>query len=423
MEALASSTHYVAARWKWTTVALVPLLTALMVWAAVEVVKNYLSGKGDPNIWVTGFVLAVLASLTVVFLASVFWAFRARIVLAGDRMAVRGLMTTRVISEQQVEGFRWIKGQLHLYLRNREWPVSLAYFERPQVIQAWVFSHARDLAAQGLAEEDEAIRRDPTLGLREAQKEARLAKLRWIIRNINVLAYIGAGVGVLNALFVHQDTAEKAAAAVLVSIPIVLVLLALRNRGHIRVDYQEGSRYPQIFSGSMACGVAVALMALFDDSTLIGNEFYRWFLPLAAAKGLLWLFIDSDRIRMLHARGRFVSSITVVCMVILPAFWVGGSIYQVNKQLDNSTVSWNSSEVIDKRASKGRTVSRYTIKVTPWNSAADAPLELNVSRGQFKQLAVGMQIEIGVRRGALAIPWVAEIRLKTESGKGSEVGS
>ncbi len=90
-----SRAHDIAPRYKWLTVALAPILVALLAWAATEVIKNYLSGKGDPNIWVTAFVLTLLGSLVLVFLASILWAFRARIVLSDDRMTVRGLIRTR----------------------------------------------------------------------------------------------------------------------------------------------------------------------------------------------------------------------------------------------------------------------------------------------------------------------------------------
>ncbi|MDH3670406.1 MAG: hypothetical protein OES46_04505 [Gammaproteobacteria bacterium] len=410
MEAITPSTHYVAARVKWLTVTLAPLLTALIVWAAMEVVKNYLSGKGDPNTWVTGFVLALLGSLTLVFLASIPWAFRARILLTGDRMTVRGLVRTRVITEGQIEGFRWINGQPHLYLKARQWPVQLSHYENQRVINAWVFRHAQDLGEQELVAEDVAINRDLALGMTAAQKEARLAKLRKVMRGVNLLAYCGAVIGVVNVLFLEQDTVAKAAAAILVSIPILLDVLALRNRGHIRIDYQEGTRYPQIFSGTMVCGIGVVLVSLLDRSTLIGDEFYQWFVPVAVAKGLLWLFIDLDRIRTLHARGWFALTITAMSLMLLPAFWVGGSIYQVNQHLDSSRVTWHSTEVIDKKVSKGKTIS-YSIKVAPWTPSLDEPPELAVRRKQFKQIEVGMPIEIGVREGALEIPWVAEIKL------------
>jgi len=49
--------------------------------------------------------------------------------------------------------------------------------------------------------------------------------------------------------------------------------------------------------------------------------------------------------------------------------------------------------------------------VAPWTPSLDEPPELAVRRKQFKQIEVGMPIEIGVREGALEIPWVAEIKL------------
>jgi hypothetical protein len=410
MEASTPSTHYVTPGRKWLTVALAPILVALLVWAASEVVKNYLSGKGDPNIWVTAFVLALLGSLVVVFLASIPWAFRARVVLTDDSMTVRGLFCTRVITEADIEGFRWINGQLHLYSKNREWPVQLSHYQEPYAINAWVFARAHDLAQQELAQEDAGISRDLSLGMTEGQREARLAKLRKVVKTINVLAYGAAAVGVLNVLFLEQHVVTKAAIVVLVSTPILLDLLALRNHGHIRVDYQEGSRYPQIFSGTMACGIAIALMSVFDKTTLLGNEFYRWFIPLALAKGLLWLYVDRDRLRMLYARSRFASTITAMSLMLLPVFWVGGSIYQVNQQLDHSSVTWNSTEVVGKKRSTGRTVTYYA-KVKAWSASLNEPQELVVSRRQFEQIKVGMPIEVGVREGALEIPWVAEIRI------------
>jgi hypothetical protein len=419
MEARTTSTHYVTPGRKWLTVALVPILVALLAWGATEIVKNYSSGKGDPNIWVTGLVLALLGSLIVVFLASVPWAFRARVVLTRDSMTVRGLIRTRVITEAEIEGFRWINGQLHLYLKNREWPIQLSHYQDPYAINAWVFAHARDLAQQELAQEDVAIKRDLSLGMTERQKEDQLARLRKIVKSINVLAYGVAAVGVINVLFLEQDMIAKTATGVLVAIPILLDLLALRNRGHIRIDYQEGTRYPQIFSGTLACGIAVALMSLFDKTTLLGNEFYRWLIPIALAKGLLWLYIDLDRLRMLHARSRFAPAVTAVSLMLLPAFWVGGSLYQVNQHFDNSSVSWNATEVLSTRRSSGKTVTYYA-KVKPWSPSLDEPPELVMSRQQFEQLKVGMHVEVGVREGALALPWVAEIRI--ENNKAREEG-
>jgi len=413
MEPITPSTHHVPSRWKWVALVLAPILVALMLRGAMEVVENHLSSKVGSNTWRAGFALAMLGSMALVLLGSILWAFRARVVLTSNAMTVRGAILTRLIREEQIDGFRWIKGQMHLYLKDRQWPVQLSYYEGQHAINEWIFRRARDLGALELAEEAEAINRDLTLGRTDAQKEARLASLRKIVGPISVVAYCAAVGGVLNALFGGQAAIEKAAAAVLISIPVLLDLVALRNRGHVWVNHIEGTRYPQILSATMACGVALAVMSLFDEATLLGNAFYRWFLPVAVAKGLLWLAIDFDRPRMLESRGWFLSTITALCLMIVPSFWVAGSIYQLNKHLDNSGVTWNATEVVDKRVSRGKTVTYY-VEVAPWASAQGKLPELVVSRQRFERLQVGMSVGIGVRRGALAIPWVAGISLAEE---------
>jgi hypothetical protein len=51
----------------------------------------------------------------------------------------------------------------------------------------------------------------------------------------------------------------------------------------------------------------------------------------------------------------------------------------------------------------------YHVTVAPW-SASPEPVELDVPRATYESLAAGASVEIGVRRGALGIPWVDEAR-------------
>lgn len=73
----------------------------------------------------------------------------------------------------------------------------------------------------------------------------------------------------------------------------------------------------------------------------------------------------------------------------------GGGIYQLNQHLDNSGVTWNATEVVDKKKSKGRTVSYYYVKVKPSSPSLGEPPEPVVSRKQFEQIKVGMQVGVG----------------------------
>lgn len=409
------STHHVAASWKWIVALSAPVLAALWAWLMAEIVQDQQSGKGWDNIWLFGFVLATLGGLVVLAFATLVWVFRARVVLSGETMALRGVFGTRVIPVREIEGYRWIKGGLHLYPQSGQWPVNLSYFDNQALLIEWVSFQATDLSAAELAEEDRAISQDPTLGMIESQKEAQLARLRALTKPINWAAYGAAAVGLLNAFSLEDSTIQGAAAAVLVAVPVCALLLALRNPGHVRLDYREGTRYAQVLTGILACSLALGLMSLLDSNALLGDRFHQLLLPVAAVNGALWVFLEIRWIRELYARSRVSAALTVLPLLFLSSFWAGGAIYQINKHLDESEATWSTTEIIGKRTKAQKTTTTYLVKLAPWDGSGGESPELNVSKGKYGALEIGAPIEVGVRRGALEIPWVAEIRPATKA--------
>jgi hypothetical protein len=138
--------------------------------------------------------------------------------------------------------------------------------------------------------------------------------------------------------------------------------------------------------------------------------FYRLWVPFSVVNAAIWALIDLDRLREHYARGRALAAITVASLLLFSAFWVGGAIYQANKNFDTSEAIWSRTEVVDKRLERHKSTVEYYIEVAPWDGSGGEAVELNVSKDEYGSVAVGATIEIGVRRGALEIPWVAEIR-------------
>jgi hypothetical protein len=400
--------YRVTKTWKWFTVVASPLLTALLAWGIREIIQNYLTGKGNSPLWLVVLIVMLLGILGCVFLGSILWAFRSFVVIHGDALVVRGIISVSRIGPDRMDGYRRLQGKMHLYLKDKNWAVTLAYYERQYEIENWVRRHAVDLDQQELIEEEDAIRRDITLGLTEGEKEGRLKRLRKIVGYFKAAAYLLAAVCAINFFFLKIDLVTKVTISALIIIPILLDLLAFHHRGHLRVDYREGTRYPQIFTGSMTCGVALTLVSLFDSDILFLEPFLSWFIPALMIKTLVWVVIDLNWIRMLYEKARLAAMITVAAFCILPAFWIGGSIYQVNKLLDHSPVIWNDTKVISKRISRSRTTS-YVIKLEPWNKNIKKPLKINVTSKEFQLLVSGELARIGVRRGALNIPWVVGV--------------
>ncbi len=394
---------------KWYVLLAGPALAALMAWAIREAVANYLSGKGNLPMWGLVSILAVLGGLALVFLAAIPWAFRARVHLDGETLRFRGLFRSHRVTRDSMEGYRFIQGKLHLYLKHRQMPLDFSYFHGRSEIEAWVRRRARDLGEEELQSEARTIQGDPRLGFTGESQRARLKSLGRPIRLAGRMAWVaGLGAGI-NVLFFKEPFFALGSACLLIAIPLFLNLYALSHRGHVRVDHREGSLYPQIFSASLVCGAALGLISLLDRDILSLQPFLLWFVPALLVQGLVWILIDLESIRELRRKGFFVLGITLVSYFLLPSLWVGGSIYQINRISDSSPVSWHPTTVLEKQTTRGKTV-RHLVKVKAWAKGMEDPLEISVSRGEYARVAVAEEAEVGVRQGALGIPWVTGVR-------------
>lgn len=401
--------HRISPKYRWLTVLLAPPLTALMLWAGFESLHNNLGEDGEIQLWVVLLSSLIFGVMAAVFLCALVFAFRAQVVIDGERMTVRGAFRTTVVTPDRMNGFRYIHGYLYLYLIDRRWGTQIAFFEDVWVIARWVHQRTHDILAGMLREEDQAISSDQSLGFTEADKEARLATLHKVIKRVDYLVYVAGAIAFINFLFVEHALVELIAVGVLMLVPVFLDLLALSNRGHVRIDYEEGSRYPQIFTGTMMAGVVLALLSLLDRGALLDKAYYELLFVFVLAKGLLWCFIDRDRLLLLRSRGVAITAITVLAMFVVPGFWVGGSLYQTNKLLDRSETEWHATEILEKRVSSGRTTS-YTVRLAPWHTERQDAIEYTLRRAEFDDFEAGMAVEVGVREGAIGIAWAADLR-------------
>lgn len=405
----ATSVHRVLGRWRWLTAAIALPFWALGTWLIYDTTEQALASYPDVDVGRILAGVALYGSVVLMALAGMVWLFRARVVIEGERMTVRGTIFTVVITPEQMEGYRYLNNTLHVYLKTRRFGVVLKYFERQHVIEAWVHARATDLEAQMLEEERKEISRDADLGLREHEKEARLARLHRGVAWGNNVIYAASAAAIVNYLFFEQPELAQFAIAVLVVIPFVLDLAALANRGHIRVDYDEGSQYPQILTAGLTSGGALAFMALIDSGALLDTRAFLDLLLIGTlVKALLWIAIDRARLATLKTRGAGVALLTLVGLCVMPMFWAGGSVYLINEHFDQSPVAWHATEVVAKD-SGGSSIPGFEIRVAAWDDSRAEPLTIKVWKDDYEAFEVGMPVRVGVRDGALRIPWVAAV--------------
>lgn len=394
------------ARWvKWIAVLFLPL-AALFAWLGWEVVQDWHAGR--KSLWALVFLLATLNGMVLLMLAGLAAVLRMRLTFDAEGMVLRGAFRARRIPWKEVLGYRLLNGQLFVYPARDWWPANLSHFESQGVILAWLSSHAPDLAQVEAAQEAKEIGADVGLGFTKDEKAERLGGLRRLVRTINWVAYVAAAAGGANALFLGHRIVQAAAACALLLVPFALAALALQHRDQVRLDFREGSRYPQGLTGILAASLALGLISLLDPHTLLGTgRFYRWTAAGTALAAFLWLALEWRRIR---SQGRWLTiALHVLTICFLSGFWAGGSVYQLNKHADASVPAWGETQVTAMRKTQQRTGANYHVEVAPWSASA-TPVELDVSRATYESLRVGSAVRISVRAGALAVPWVDEVK-------------
>lgn len=404
---LAGSSFRIARGRKWAVALFAPLLAGGFGWLAWFIVAERMAGKGWADAWPFVLLLAALAGLVLLFLAALVVAFRGKLEIGEAGLVLRELFRTRAIPWQEVAGYRWINGQMNLYLVGRELPVNLGYFEQRERLYELFRALVPDLDAAELEEERREIHEDQSLGLTEAEKAARLAELRRIVRPINWSVYVAAALGGANAMFSGFAAVQIAAACVLIAGPFALLLLAVAHPGHVRLGHREGSAYADGLSGIFWGSLILGLMSLMDPHTLLGVEIYYWTAAVAAGFGGLWLYADWARL-VEHVRS-YVIVLAVVGVGFFSGLWAGGTIYLVNTAADFSAATWGESRVSELRTRHSRRGDTHVVTVEPW-SASREPVELEVSRETYQSLHTGMRVELGVRAGLLGIPWVETVR-------------
>ena len=383
-----------------------PALAAGQFVIAWKLWQARLAGRGWDNDLLFGLMLAALAGLVLVFVAGLFLAWRARVELRDDGFDLRGLLRTRRIPWTGVEGYRRLNGQMNVYLADDQWPLNLAHFERRAALEAWFAARVPDLHAVELAREAGEIRANLELGLTDEERAARLAGLRRVVLVISVLGYTAAALGGANALFLHHDDVQLAAAGVLAAVPPLLVLLALQYRNQIRIGPVRGSAYPDALPGILAASVALGLIALLDPHTLLGDGHLHWSVPLAVLLAGLWLIAERDRVL---GNGRaWTAALLVAASGLLSFSWAAGGVYLVNTGADVSRPAWSTTRVTARSTSTTKAGRLYHVTVAPWSASRD-PVKLDVPRRTYRALRVGSRVRIGVRRGALGIPWVSGV--------------
>jgi hypothetical protein len=231
------------------------------------------------------------------------------------------------------------------------------------------------------------------------------------IKRGNWIIYVTCAIGIANAVLLGQAQVAQVTIAVLVAIPLTFDLAAVAYGGNIRVT-REGIGYPEIGTATFVSGLVLVSMSIFDNGALLDVKMFTGLIVAGSLiKGVFWCLLDRAQLRANAAHSAGARALSLLGTFFIPLIWITGCVYQVNRHFDTSPVTWHMTEVVYKQDPTDDLVTTvlqsFVIQVAPWDDTRAESFTYSLSLAKLDAVEIGTPVQIGVRNGALTIPWVA----------------
>jgi hypothetical protein len=340
---------------------------------------------------------AVIAAITMFFpllgLYVLAWALRARLVLDGTRIEVRGVFRDQYADLSEIEGFRMIRTSndadyTRLYLKEGRGKITISQaFDTDDNYLAW-FQLVTDLDARDRNVLLDEISQDAELGFTPEERLSALkqAKTRSYVANaIACVAAVGLYFGAANL--------RVPAAVVLALTPLVMLFMV--------------QRLPLLYAISMkkADPRADLSLALIVASFGLALQIVKY--DFVSMQPLLMLIIPAALV-FIAAYYSAVSkntnrAATLFILLFYGCFYSFGLAVVTDTLADNSKASTYIVPVSGKHTSSGRSTTYY-LELVPWGPL-QSPNELSVSSSFYDSITVGDQVCLGLHPGRLHAAW------------------
>jgi hypothetical protein len=325
-------------------------------------------------------------------------AFRSRLEFLpkGIRLT-KGLGPPLEIPSDEIEGYRVLPGRrrdqaLKIFFKDAaRSPIRIDMsFGRQEELVALLEDRYTNLDDVDSKAEMKQILSDPELGANEEAREAALQRAKLQVGVLNTATALSVFWVML------YPRPYSLAIAVLAALPIIGACLVHFSRGAVALDGKRNSVRPVVGYALLGPSMVLGFRAFLDWHILGWSGFW---MPFAVLAGILVGFL---LMVWLGDAQRRAGTVFVLCLVAVAESY--GLVLFLNCRLDHSVPAIHRAEVLSRRISRGRRSTTYYLTVRPWIDG-DYSREVTVPGSTYGWHREGSTVLIGVRPGALSMPW------------------
>jgi hypothetical protein len=338
-------------------------------------------------------IAAIIMLFPVLGLYVTAWALRARLVIDGARIEVRGALKQYSADLSQIEGFRTINprndsGYTQLCLKQSRGKITVSQaFDTDDDYRAWL-QQLTDLDKRDLDVLLDDIIQDAELG---SSPEERLNALKQA-RNASIAVTVVA-VAAAAGLNFGADSIRLPSTAVLALIPLVVLFLVRRSPVLYAVGGKKSDPRAELYTALTVAGFGLLFPAI-DYNILSMRPLLLLIIPLALA--YLAAFFKSAR-RHTSPAGAVFGLLFIAIIYSYPL------VVLADTMIDSTKSSTYIVPVTGKHATSGKSTTYY-LNLAPWGPLQE-PNEINVSSSMYDGTSAGDSICLALHPGRLHAPW------------------
>lgn len=334
-----------------------------------------------PVAFFAGFGVFMLAQLT-----------RARLVIDGTRIEVRGAFTTKSADRNDIEGFRTISSRngsyTQLVLKQGMGTVNVPNsFDTDEAYRLW-FRHVPDLDQINRRQILDEIEQNAELGGTPEERLTALATAKTWALFLSIVTGVAAA-----AMIFAPEEIRIAPACVLVLLPIAAVALLMRSPLLYAVFKPKADPRAELVFILMIAGFGLLITA--SRASFVS---YKPLLYIAVPVCAAYLAALMTGMRKGSSRpGTFIALFFFAGMY---SFGFGVAADTVPDHAPSETYA---ARVVSKHVSHGRSTS-YSFTLSPWGPF-DSTNRMGVSATTYGAFDIGDRICLALHPGSLHVPW------------------
>jgi hypothetical protein len=320
------------------------------------------------------------------------WALRARIILDGTRIEVRGLLGERSADLSEIEGFRTFQSRngsyMKLFLKEGRGTITVSKsFNFDEHFREW-FDQVPDLDKRDGEALLEEISHEQELGATPEERLKKLADAKTWSVFLTVVATAAAV-----ALWLARSALLVPATLLLALTPVAAFLLLMRSPLLYAVLKQKADPRAEL-----SIALIVSTIGLLLSMSGLHFVSVRPLLIFMVSVGIAYFLAFQSACRRSTQRQG-----AIIALLVLAGLYGAGFGLMADTITDQGPATTYSADVLRKRVSHGRSTSYYLV-LSPWGPLK-SPHQLSVPGRTYRSLQIGDEVCLSVHPGTLRAPW------------------